>query len=237
MMHSSSVPILLTATIDPGDTPGVVLRDAEHRWEQYQSGLYFWLHRREVSRVVFCENSGFNVDYSPFKDEAAKLNKDLEIISYRNNLGSQLLGRGHGEGVILLHALEHSQILGQASAFYKVTGRLKVLNFDLLARLYDRTATVISGRSFKKREWADTRFFKMDKHFYMDYLASVHLEAQSADFVLGEAYARALKGRNVSRFIPVPHIVGVSGSGIEYHDSTLKYVAKTLLAIGGLYGI
>lgn len=234
---SASALIVMTATIDPGRLDNLVLMDPQLRWNQYQESLGFWLSHPSVKDVVFFENSGCAVDFSYVQQMATRLGKRLEIVTYKGNQGTSERGRGYGEGELLNRALNQSYLIRQQESFFKVTGRFKVLNFAQLEASSRPHRVVVNARSLRKRQWADTRFFKMTPEFYREHLAHVHQESASIDYVLGEGYARALQGLKVPAFRVPIHVVGVAGNGNPYHDSALKLAIKSVFALAGSYRV
>lgn len=236
-MPYTHLPILLTATIAPPSLPGLGALDPGQRWTQYEVALRFWILRRNVSAVVFCENSGYAVDYAPITNLAARLGKTLEVMTYSGNEGALTKGRGYGEGEIIRHALVHSVTLSNYPGFFKATGRLMVTNFNLLEWMTRIHPVVMSERSAFDHGWVDTRFYKMDRQFYMDHLLNVHCQADRPDWVLGKGYARVLAPRRVPSFPLAVRIVGESGNGVRYDDDAWRYVVKSMLAQVGYYCI
>lgn len=232
-----SWPVLLTATIAPAPLPYLKMVDPEERWYQYQHALMFWLQRPKVQQIVFCDNSGYHADFSPFYHWAEKHHKTLEVLSYAGNDHALIKGRGFGEGELMRHALYTSQILTRAPGFFKVTGRLIVENFDQLEALTTHQPVVMSRRSLRRQGWADTRFFKMDRSFYCQYLIDVHEKAERDDWILGEAYAKVLAPFRIPSFPRSLRIHGIAGNGATYDDKMWRYMLKSLCAQAGLYRI
>ncbi len=236
-MSPGSALIVMTATIDPGRLDNLVLASPMLRWQQYQEALAFWLKHPSVAAVVFVENSGFPVDFSPLKKAYDRMAKPLEVVSYRGNLGTSEKGRGYGEGEILNRVLEESHLIRDNQSFFKVTGRFKVLNFGALEKTSRPHPVVVNERSLRKRRWVDTRFFKMTPEFYRRHLAHVHYEARSIDYILGEGYARVLHPMHLPAFRFPIHVVGIAGNGSSYQDSSFKLAIKTLCAAAGRYHV
>ncbi len=236
-MNETSALIVMTATIDPGRLDNLAITDPMLRWQQYQEAVRFWLSHQSVGSVVFFENSGHPVDFTPLEDTASRLGKALEIVSYPGNVGTSEKGRGYGEGEILNRAVRDSRLIRRHKSFFKVTGRFKIANFSSLESSSRDYPVVVNERSLRKRRWVDTRFFKMTPEFYQMHLASVHQEAQTIDYVLGEGYARALHHLNLPAFRFPIRVQGIAGNGSVYQDSPLKFAVKTLFAMAGGYRV
>ncbi len=231
------LPVLLTATIAPPPLPRLVALDPNQRWAQYRLALEYWMDQTRATRLVFCENSGYGVNYTPLIMRASSLSKQLEVISFNGNHEAHLKGRGYGEGEIIRYALHNSRLIASASGFFKVTGRLVVQNFDLLEYLTRSRPVVMSERSAWRKGWVDTRFYKMDKAFYLRHLQDVHLNADRPDWILGKAYAAAVGTLGLPPFPVAMRIHGVSGNGVPYDEAFWRYMAKSVLAGAGYYRV
>lgn len=230
-------PVLMTATIAPPPLPHLTVTDPQERWRQYESALRFWTSRSCVRQVVFCDNSGFPVDYAPIIRWAREHGKTIEVFSYAGNQDTVTRGRAYGEGELIRYALGVSRVLGNSPGFFKVTSRIIVENFDQLERLTRRHRVVVSKRSLRRPGWADTRFFKMDCVFYRRHLMTLHETADGDDWILGDAYAMALGPLDIPSFPRALRIHGVAGNGASYYDGIGRYLLKSLLARSGLYRI
>lgn len=121
------ITLLLTATIDPGATLSVTRRDPQIRLNDYVSALEAWLSCAVTRRVVFCENSGF--DLSPLGDLAARYrDRTVELISFHGNDAGPLRGKGYSEFRLIEHAMHASTLLGGSDIVFKCTGRLTARN-------------------------------------------------------------------------------------------------------------
>jgi hypothetical protein len=146
------VPLLMTATFEPGGTPYLVLRDAAVRINQYLSSLLLWVERGPFEEIVFCENSGNGAPLAALTRWVAAHRKALEVLTFQGNDEAQRKGKGFGEGRIIAHAVRHSRSIQRAGGFYKVTGRLYVENSAEIVAMHATDANVFNP--------GDTRFFK-----------------------------------------------------------------------------
>ncbi len=126
-------PLLLTAAITPGNVPFVAVSDGQERAIQYLCALICWIRSSGIRKIVLCENTATEVEFTDVVALARSLGKDLEIVKFSGNSEAQSLGKGYGEGRIIEHALDHSRLLRRAPRFYKATGRLFLTGFDQLA--------------------------------------------------------------------------------------------------------
>ncbi len=236
-MIRTPLPVVLTATIEPAPLPKLALADPLGRWYQYRDALNFWLSRPSVRQIVWCENSGYPIDFSLVLDQARKAQKDLEILSYPGNEETRSKGRGYGEGEILRYAIENSRVLTNTPGFFKATGRLIIENFETLSRSSANHPVVISERTVRHHGWADTRFYKMDRDFYCRHLINVHADSDNPEWILGRAYAKVLGPLRIPSFRRAIRVRGTSGNGQSYEDSEVRHMLKSAAAISGYYQI
>jgi len=126
-MHSA---LLLTATVTPGDVIFCDRRDETVRLGDYLHAFRFWLGESHVSRIVFVENSGFNL--APFTEMMTRYRRDdpkVELISFVKPKFDAGLGKSYGEAKIIEHALAHSELLRDDPFVVKATGRYYATNF------------------------------------------------------------------------------------------------------------
>jgi hypothetical protein len=97
----------------------------------YEQGLDSWLASGACRRVVFCENSGY--DLASLEALAARYaGAEVEFISFRGNESGANKGKGHAELGVLGHALATSRLLADCDVVLKCTGRLIVRNASKL---------------------------------------------------------------------------------------------------------
>lgn len=180
--------LVMTATFHAPDTPTLVIRDETVRTLQYMCALTAWGQTRHVRRIVFAENSQTAFDFAPVVRHLEAAGKEVEILVFDGNQGSETFGKGFGEGMILEHVYRNSRLLRESDAFYKVTGRLFVSNFDPISE------ATPGPNAFRRKRWKDparkpkviTTFFKcsrptfesrlLDAYKYVDDRAGAHIE-------------------------------------------------------------
>lgn len=203
--------LLLTATVDPGETPVVTLRDPAVRLLHYVAATMLWSRQEGVQSIVLCENSGKGsrlADLAPLVQAAGK---KFEFLEFEGNVGSWKFGKGYGEGTILAHALLKSKLIREESSVWKVTGRLFVENaLDLFAD---------HGADLNVMSPGDTRFYKFDTKFFVDHMIGLYGKVndhagQSIEVVYETALAPLRKARQILPFKRDRHYVGQeAGSG------------------------
>ena len=241
---NSGETLLLTACIQPKGVPFLSITDPEVRLTQYIHSILKWLSSPVTQHIVVCDNSGFKADFSELSSLAAQMNKEFEFISFSGNDYSAIYGKGYGEGEIMEYALSHSDILNRSNVFYKVTGRLFVLNHKKIFAAHSRDSCVFSSVSFREKpriRRVDTRFFKVSLAAYNEFLKDSYREVRDFEgYYLENAYYDSLKksGIRVESFKYCPRYDGLSGTtGRTYHEKRIKFFVKNLLYRMGCYRI
>ena len=222
--------LLLTGAIDIGDfgVPSTTIVDVDQRLKQYlQSIDYAITEYKTISKIVFCENTGFDYDYTSLKKKAINLGKTLEILSFKGDYNEiKQKGKGYGEGEIIDYALKSSKTLIECEAFYKLTGRLIVANMDKIV------ATTLSDNSFifhPKLIYAmpvdhiETYFYKTSKELYISRLIDSYQEVDESKFrFLEHIFYERLSNFNIRSFKIAPIINGYSGTSGEHYNEGFK---------------
>jgi len=79
MPENNRICILLTATIDPGDMIFLKRNEPVIRENDYIESIRKWLSIDEISSIVFCENSDYNLEKIKNATENTE-EKNLEFI-------------------------------------------------------------------------------------------------------------------------------------------------------------
>jgi hypothetical protein len=232
--NAASLVLLLTATVDPGQTLMVARRDPLVRLADYQQALRYWLAKSAVRRVVFCENSSY--DLTSLKILAASYDKcDIEYVSLLGNQTGATKGKGHAELLMIRHAMANSKLLTNSDIIVKCTGRLTVRNAQQLFRSISICNFDVMCTLKKNLTFADSRLFAATPAFFRDYLfpkmtmiddnAGVYFE-----HALACATARAVSEcHSWQPFPSFPLIEGISGTdGTLKTNSVLTGATKTL---------
>ena len=137
---SRNMVILLTACVNPNGMAFTKLQDVKARESQYRESLTFYLENSK-EKILFVENSGYDISAG---FEAYIECGRLEMLSFDGNSYDLRRGKGYGEALIILYALEHSQLLRKNSMIIKITGRLKCLNIQKVVTRCSDELTVYS---------------------------------------------------------------------------------------------
>ena len=219
-------PLLLTGTIVP--YPEIIilsLRDPRIRLLQYVASLMSWIDQTSIQRIVFCDNSGFDFDYSELQSRAEARGKSLEIISYKLPLGERNKSKGYCEGEIIRKAFEKSRTISESESFFKATGRLFFPDFDAVETRYRGDARAFAFHRFPRM--ITTFFFKCDTKFFRDELMDCFRSVDDEKgYYIEHAYFDVIWGKP---FAPLEcgKVLGWSASTGEIYDG---YYADSVLA-------
>lgn len=229
------------------NAPNTVLSDPGEREKQYLDSLLFFITETLFEKIIVCDNSGFTYP-SSLIELAAGHHKRLELLSFNGN--KELVakqGKGYGEGEVMSYVLRHSTLIKQVQGFFKITGRLKLVNSDkLLSRCnvnqnYFMPVSLLRPRFMvpkAARVCVDIRTYYVTTGFFVKVLLDAYKEVSDDNiYFLEHAYhdAIATSGVNVQCFPVAPEIAGISGS----NGWTLKergYFKKILIRFVALLG-
>jgi hypothetical protein len=217
--------LLLTGTVNPKGMTFTKLLDPALRRSQYISTLNAWLEITDLP-IVFIENSG--VDLS---DEIDKRHSGrLEFLTFNGNDYPKDLGKGYGELKCIQHASQNSVLLKNCDFVFKVTGRLRVLNFERFVLCFRKNEDVFIFLDFKASlTFADSRIFGFRPAFLNDYLLKRQEEANDSrgivfENILAKAALEAIVDGKTFQQLPVfPRIVGISGTDNRPYKSNFLF--------------
>lgn len=152
--------------------------DRKLRINDYVRSLNYWinLNDRRVGGIVFCENSG--ADLQKLKDSVNNSNfiLPIEYLSFEGNMRPPNVHYGYSELGILDYVMSNSELLKNFDYFIKVTGRLIFKDISkLLNKLNNDSLLAIDFRRAYKAETgppvrARTQLILFNKNFYGKYL-------------------------------------------------------------------
>ena len=228
-------PLLLTSCVVVS-APFTKLTDQHLRIALTLKSIENWLNIAGDMTIVVCDGS--NYDFTREVSEKFQ-GANIECIFFKNN--SELVsayGKGYGEGEIINHALAHSIHLKKADYFAKCTSRLWVKNFKQLNKKWNNVFLCecnFSGYSRIKSltfENVDTRFYIVNKVFYIENFASAYLNVRDEKGHYLEHCFKdvVLKKKMVGFMFPdAPVVEGVSGSSGLGQEFFLKFYFKSIL--------
>lgn len=219
--------LLITGCISPVQSQkNLFLKNIEKREQQYIESIKYYICDTNIKNIVFCENSDYSSKFLEYMYNLSnKCNKNFEWISFQgDHLKVQEKGKGYGEGEIIKYALNNSFLLENTKYFFKVTGRLRVLNINKICK------KISSSPSFNydvfRTNAFDTRFYFIEKNFYKKQLQDLYLvvtEEEPQIVALEDIFYKMLNGSNVSCLPYYPEFSGISGgTGIDYSNTSKK---------------
>jgi hypothetical protein len=228
------IALLLTATIDPGNTLMVARRDPQVRLADYRRAYAFWLQSNAVQKILFCENTDY--DLSSIRSIASQNPRcKTEFISFRGNEAGAVQGKGYAEMQIIQHALSASSLLDSSDVIVKCTGRLTVRNAAVLFEAMARAQFDVMCTLKNNLAYADSRFFAGSREFLtVDLFPTIHMIDDNRkiyfEHALACATAHAISRQRTWRPFPrFPLIDGISGSvGSVITNSAITGTAKSL---------
>jgi len=167
-MNRQNPVILLTACVNPGGMSSTRLQDTEIRLEQYKQALSFYLSETPY-KILFVENTQYDFSH----DFISYINSGkLEYLTFAGNNYNASLGKGFGEAQILLHAINNSHFLKDASVIIKITGRIIVENVMQLYSMVNISAkknVMIACNIRPSKKLGTSTFFVCKKKFLINY--------------------------------------------------------------------
>lgn len=198
--------------------------------------------------MVICDSTGSHSLLRPLVDVLAERGLELEVLGFEQDQQAvREFGKGYAEGKVIAYALANSKLLGSADAFFKVTGRLFIANFDRLAKdvcgskptfnlefgwLRQRAASAAQAwlgergalrRQSKLGEYlspaVSTVFWHSPKEYCFRHLLNAYLSARDRSGWYAEhAVGRTLVRHGVGRFSQYVDIVGESGTNPRFYS-------------------
>ena len=128
-MKTYSIPLLMTAAVDPGGMVGADF-SAEAREGMYLESLAYYILtilKDPTQKIVFVDNSGWNL--TAFAEKLPPYNAgQIEFISLERDPFDMAKGKGYNEFLAMNLAVGRSRFIQEAGAFMKVTGRYPIYN-------------------------------------------------------------------------------------------------------------
>ena len=188
-----TLPLLMTSSVSTRGMKGACFTCAE-REEMYAGALAFYcdnlLDKNPGQTIVFAENSGW--DLSSLKRRVKPRHAGrVEFITLPPEDFDISKGKGYNELLMITKAVEKSKFIGQAGAFFKVTGRYPIYNIGYFLnaaakslwrdgrdiycdikdhKIYDWLRLGWCGHSF------DCRLFGVKTEYYLSQMAPHYTE-------------------------------------------------------------
>lgn len=219
--------ILLTGTITPNSYSKLKVIEPTIRKQQYLEALNFYIQKTSF-KIVFAENSGDQLEDFPVLPDR------IEYLSFKSEPIQPDRGKAYKELEIIDFAIHNSSFIKQAKSVAKITGRLKVLNFNRLSekfiKLEKKKHNLVFANSFKPRNM-DSRcfFFTLDfwpyqKNSGQNITLRYNFELSLWDAV--HLYHKS-EGKEYKPFFTPLRIEGISGYlGEKYKHNLLIHYAR-----------
>ena len=162
--------IILTASIKPMNIPYLTRSSPDDRLNDYKEAFVKWCKNEFTEKIIFIENSGFDLGF--FNEKAKEFpNKKIEIISADlNNSFPKELGKGYGEYLCLKEVFSRSKIVSETDFFCKITGRYYVKNFKGIVNDVKKRKSDFNGYLNNKLTWCEAGVLFGSKYFFTEYL-------------------------------------------------------------------
>lgn len=219
------IPLIITACIDPKNTPYTSLQDPEERLFQYVQSIIQWL-TTDIQKIIFVEGSGFEWNKSKISSYAHRLGKEIIWIYEDVIEDSCNYGKGRGESILVSQGIETAIYHGiiPHGIFYKCTGRL----FPH-PHILDK---VSFGIAFGN--WVDTRYYKCDINLWRNHIMTHQDKINDNDgYWMEHAVYDGLHHSGFKIDLVDVQFLGESGShGAKYGDyeEYVKILARELLS-------
>lgn len=210
-MRKNIIPILLTATINPGNYSFVGRVGLENREQDYFEAVDFYVNKGYS--IVFIDNSNFISQRIINKNSS---NSNFEYLTFASK--DSHLGKGHGELEILNYAFENSKFVKEAGAFIKISGRFVISNVEEIVKALKELNTYHYCNFSRDLFWADTRLMVLTKDFYDNFFKPkciLFLDENKGAF-FEKVYARAIhqwmaEGGRIKLLPEYPFYIGYNG--------------------------
>ena len=224
-MKNTDYTLIITGCINPSSNVyALALKDSNERRIQTIKSIEFFLTETKAQKIVYCENSGAEVEEKLMQLAKAK-HKSFEWIGFNGDIAeTEKRGKGYGEGEILNYAIKHSKIVSNNDYIIKVTGRIKVLNFNIIVSKMKNDRIYIN--LYERRKSAKTLFWGMPRITYEKFFIDCNQDVDDRNWhSLENAYGATIVNNNLKyAFIPSPLILdGIAGtSGNKYNQNILQ---------------
>jgi len=109
----ANIVIFLTAAIDVNGITYSKVNDLEERYDEYRNALMRWVEEPAVDKIVFCDNSNFDLSEIQKNVKEKGFEDKLELLSYDGQNFNRNLGKGYGELTTFQYAFDHSIFIKQ----------------------------------------------------------------------------------------------------------------------------
>ena len=226
--------VVMTATLSPPQLMPCGRRaDPALRLKDYLDAFDFYLglSDQHVDRIILLENSDADLSVFRWLANARHSKKKIQLLNTTSDYPAEK-GKGYGEFLMLDRGLQKA-VVGRtepARHFWKITGRLKVLNLEeMIARapmdydIYcDLRDVPLIGEMLGGNQWMELRVFSFSNFGYNKYIRGRY----DLGVVLEKELFRVLRqhlhedgGGIIPRFNVQPELQGYCGhSNVSYQS-------------------
>lgn len=160
--------ILLTSTIQPSDVIFCDRNNINQRFKDYFRSFQFWIGEPSINKIVFVDNSGYGLqEFIKFSCKNRFKNKQVEILSFKQDSFDRNLGKSYGETLIIKYAIENSKIISSSDLILKGTGRYIPTNFYKVHKQLNKLSnTDVVANFYQDNLVCDSRYFLFKKDFF-----------------------------------------------------------------------
>jgi hypothetical protein len=221
--------------VDPRGVVFVKRDDPRERFEDYRWALSKWVERDDFDKLIFVENSGYDIsELHEFVDKSALNSDSVEFLSFDGQDFPRELGKGYGETRNFQHVLDNSKVLSDDDMFVRSNGRYYVENMHVFFEaLQPPTEILIELRQYLS--YGDVTILGGTVDFFRKYICPYGFEVNdSKGYYMEHAYARATHraiadGLVWRPFPEVPSVVGYSGTeNVWKKDRVFARTARNL---------
>jgi hypothetical protein len=227
--------LLLSATVDVRGIVFMKRDNPRERFEDYRQALRRWVARNDFDKLIFVENSGYDISELREIVDQSPLSKDsVEFLSFDGQDFPRELGKGYGETLNFQHALDNSEILSEDDRLIRSNGRYYVENMHVFFEaLQPPTEVLVDLRQYLS--YADATLLGGTVDFFRRYICPYGREVNDSmghymEHATARAVHRALADGLVWRPFPEPpSVVGYSGTeNVLKKDKVLARMGRKL---------
>jgi GT2 family glycosyltransferase len=213
-------PLVITSCVDVS-APLTHLNNPNERIQLTIEALKQWFLIDTKLPIVLCDGSGY--DFTQVCQNKFP-NANIECLFFKNDYHCvKIYGKGYGEGEIINYAIKHSKTLKKYHIFAKCTSKLWVTNFRELSKSQPKKIFCeikfrgFSGLINNRPDYIDTRFFIVDKNYYLKKLSNAYQQVNDLKgFYLEHAFKEVIISNEINLssliFFCEPEVLGISGS-------------------------
>lgn len=230
-MVKKNMVVIITSTINVGaDVPFLRLNNSKERLKQYIDALLFLFEQNKDINYVVGDNSAAECP-EIITEYVKKHSIGFEWVTFKGDEGKlKKYGKGYGEVEIIDYVIKHSNFLDKCDSFVKVTGRLKIRNFNTMIKSIKKKSNWFLTYGDGKLEKFDTRLYSMRISTWNECISNIYQDVEYDDNSVETIFVKKLSenGEQISSFRVQPNFIGQSGGyGAIYYTSIMDEILKT----------